>query len=187
MRTVKWERCTFPSYAHIKGKLCIYCEILLHGSRIVVLKTLRDKVVRLAHKGHQGILKTKYRIRSKVWGPGMDIDVEQLCKVCHSCQVTSRYDPPEPMSRVLPPSAPLQDCSADLLGPLPKGDSILVLVDYFSRVPRSSKPFPLSLPNLVYHFLYKQTRDHNLCQESLRHFSVCTVLNIVRLRRMAGH
>ena len=48
----------------------------------------------------------------------MDKDVEQLCKVCHGCEVTSRYDPPEPMSRVLPPSAPWQDCSADLLGPL---------------------------------------------------------------------
>ena len=49
----------------------------------------------------------------------MDKDVEQLCKVCQGCQVTSHYDPPEPMSCVLPPSAPWQDCSADLLGPLP--------------------------------------------------------------------
>ena len=133
VRTGNWERCTFPSYAHIKDELCIYGEILLRGSRIVVPKTLRDKVVRLAHEGHQGIVKTKYRLRSKVWWPGMDKDVEQLCKVCHGCQVTSRYDPPEPMSRVLPPSAPWHDCSADLLGPLPNGESILVLVDYFSR------------------------------------------------------
>ena len=29
--------------------------------------------------------------------------------------------------------APWQDCSVDLLGLLPKGESILVLVDYFSR------------------------------------------------------
>ena len=63
----------------------------------------------------------------------MDKDVEQLCQVCHGCQVTSRYDPPQPMSRVLPPSAPWQDCSTDLLGPLPNGESILALVDYFSR------------------------------------------------------
>ena len=131
VRTGNWEHCTFPSYAHIKDELCIYGEILLRGSRIVVPKTLRDKVVRLAHEGHQGIVKIKYQL--KVWWPGMDKDVDQLCKVCHGCQVTSRYDPPEPMSRVLPPSAPWQDCWADLLGPLPKGESILVLVDYFSR------------------------------------------------------
>ena len=63
----------------------------------------------------------------------MDKDVENLCKVCHGCQVTSSCDPPDPMSCVLPPSAPRQDCSADLLGPLPTGESISVVVDYYSR------------------------------------------------------
>ena len=132
VRTGNWERCTFPSYAHVKDELCIYGEILLRGSRIVVLKTLRDKVVRLVPEGHQGIVKTKYRLGSKVWWPGMDRDIEQLYKVCPGCQVTSRYDPPEPMSRVLPQSAPWQDSRADLLGTLPNGESIWVLVDYFS-------------------------------------------------------
>ena len=51
----------------------------------------------------------------------------------HGCQVTSGCDAPDPVSHVLPPNAPLQDCSADLLGPLPTGESILVVVDYFSR------------------------------------------------------
>ena len=63
----------------------------------------------------------------------MDKDVGNSCKVCHGCQVTSSCDPPDPMSRVLPPSAPWQDCSADLLGPLPIGESILVVVDYYRR------------------------------------------------------
>ena len=61
------------------------------------------------------IVKTKYQLRSKVWWPGMDKDVENVCKVCHGCQVTSGYGPSEPISYVLPPSAPWQDCSADLL------------------------------------------------------------------------
>ena len=59
----------------------------------------------------------------------MDKDVENLCKVCHGCQVTSNCDPPDLMSRVLPPSTPWQDCSADLLGTRPIGESILVVVD----------------------------------------------------------
>lgn len=63
----------------------------------------------------------------------MDKEVEKFCKVCHGCQVTSGFNPPEPMSRVLPPSAPWQDCGADLLGPLPTGESILVVIDYYSR------------------------------------------------------
>ena len=37
------------------------------------------------------------------------------------------------MSRVLPPSVPWQDCTPDLVGPLPTGESILVVVYYYSR------------------------------------------------------
>ena len=37
------------------------------------------------------------------------------------------------MSCVLPPNATWQDCNADLLGHQPTGESILVVVDYFSR------------------------------------------------------
>ncbi|KAL9971363.1 hypothetical protein ACROYT_G023876, partial [Oculina patagonica] len=133
VRSGNWERCTLTSYAHVKDELCTYGELLLRGTRIVVPRVLRDKVVKLAHEGHQGIVKTKYRLRSKVCWPGMDKDVEKVCRTCHGCQVTSGCDPPEPMSRVLPPNAPWQDCSADLLGSLPTGESILVVVDYFSR------------------------------------------------------
>ena len=102
--------------------------------QLVVPKVLRDNVVRLAHEGHHGVVMTKYRFRSKVWWPGMDKDVYNLCKVCHGCQVTSSCDPPDPKSRVLPPSAPWQECSANLLvRPLPTGESILVVVDYYNR------------------------------------------------------
>ena len=63
----------------------------------------------------------------------MDKDVENLCKVCHGCQVTSSCDPPDPLSVVLHPSAPWQDCSADLLEPLPTGERNFTVVDYYSR------------------------------------------------------
>ena len=85
------------------------------GTRMVVPKVLRDKVVRLAHESHQRVVKTKYRLQSKMWYPGIDKDVKNLCKVCHGCQATSSCDPPDPMSSVLSPSAPWQDCSADFV------------------------------------------------------------------------
>ena len=62
--------------------------------------------VRLAQEEHQGIFKTKYRTRGKVWWPEMNKDVEKFRRVCHGCQVTSGFDPQEPMFRVFPPSAP---------------------------------------------------------------------------------
>ena len=165
VKSGNWQKCTIPSYAHVKDELCTYGEFLLRGTRIVVPKVLRDRVVRLAHEGHQGVVKTKYRLRSKVWWPGMNRDVENLCKICHGCKVMSSCDPPDPMSCVSPPSAPWQDCAADLLGPLPTGESILVVVDYYSRflevaILKSTTSakiieainLPLCLPDLVFHF-----------------------------------
>ena len=122
VRSGNWNQCTVPSYSHVKDELCVYGELLLRGTRIVVPRILRDRVMKIAHEGHQGVVKTKNRLGSKGWWPKMDSDMEKLCKVYHGCQVVSGYGPPEPMSRVVPPSGPWQDCSADLMGPLPSGE-----------------------------------------------------------------
>ena len=133
VRTGNWERCSIPSYMHVKDELCVLGEILLRGTRIVIPKSLRERVTKLAHEGHQGIVKAKARLRSKVWWPKIDRDAENLCKVCHGCQVTGDYGVPEPMLRVRFPTVAWQDCCADLLGPLPSGENLLLVVDYYSR------------------------------------------------------
>ena len=50
-----WERCTVSLNVHIKddSEMCIFGESLLRGTRIVVPKAFRNKVVRLAHEDHQ--------------------------------------------------------------------------------------------------------------------------------------
>ena len=62
VKSGNWEQCTIPSYAHVKDELCTYGELLLRGTRIVVPKVLRDKVVRLAHEGHQGVVAGVVRV-----------------------------------------------------------------------------------------------------------------------------
>ena len=37
------------------------------------------------------------------------------------------------MQRVEPPTGPWQDVAIDVLGPLPSGESLLVVVDYYSH------------------------------------------------------
>ena len=133
VRTGDWSECNVPAYLHVKNELCTYGQLLLRGSRLVIPRALQQRVLELAHEGHQGIVKTKCRLRSKVWWPKIDADAERLCKICHGCQAVSEYAPPEPTARAFPPSGPWQDCAADLLGPLPTGESLLVVVDYFSR------------------------------------------------------
>ena len=131
--TGDWASCKLSSYLHVRNELCCYGQLLLRGTRLIIPKSLREQVLQLAHEGHQGIVKTKNRLRSKVWWPKMDTEAERLCRKCHGCQVTGEPNKPEPMHRVVPPSGPWQDCACDILGPLPSGEYIFVIVDYFSR------------------------------------------------------
>lgn len=63
----------------------------------------------------------------------MDRDAEEMCKRCHACQVVSQTSNPEPIKSTEFPRGPWQLLGADLLGPLPSGDNLFVVVDYYSR------------------------------------------------------
>ena len=99
----------------------------------MVPRKLRRRVLDLAHKGHQGIVKTKERLRSKVWWPGIDKEAEKKCRECFGCQMVSKHVPPPPIKPTRLPERAWQEIAVDLLGPLPTGEHLLVVVDYFSR------------------------------------------------------
>jgi hypothetical protein len=59
----------------------------------------RNEVVELAHTWHQGRVKTKRPIRSRVWFEGIDSAVERRVKGCKECQANSdkpAYEPLKP-------------------------------------------------------------------------------------------
>ena len=97
----------------------------MRGDRIVIPNTRRKRVLEAAHDGHQGIVKTKCRLRTKVWWPKMDSEAERICKSCHGYQVVGQLKVPEPMKRNEPPSGPWQDVAADLMRPMPAGEVCL--------------------------------------------------------------
>ena len=68
-----------------------YRELLLRVIRMVIPSILRDRVLNITNEGHQGLAKTKATLRSKVWWPKMDSDVEKLCKTCHGCQLVGEF------------------------------------------------------------------------------------------------
>ena len=57
---------------------------MLQRKRITMPKKLWERVVDLAHYGHQGVVKTKARLRAKVWLPRMDTMVEEMVRQCRS-------------------------------------------------------------------------------------------------------
>ncbi len=131
--TNQWESTQCKKYIPVSSELCVIGKLVLRGTRIVIPQVLRQQTLTLAHEGHIGIVSMKQRLRSKVWWPGIDREAERYCKTCHSCQLVSQPSPPEPLKPTTLPQGPWQHLAIDLLGPFPSGDSILVVVDYFSR------------------------------------------------------
>ena len=112
-------------------------------------KTLRRRAVDLAHEGHQGIVKTQVRLRSKVWWPGLDRETEAACRSRHACQNVELPTPPEPVMSTELPRAPWVDLAADLMGPLPSGECHFVVVDYYSRYVEVKVMRTVPAPNII--------------------------------------
>ncbi len=74
--------------------------------RIVVPASLRKRVLKLTHEGHQGIVKTKDRLRSKVWWPNMNSMVESHCKECLGCQAVTPAATIPPVKTTTMPTKP---------------------------------------------------------------------------------
>ena len=92
--------------------------MILRGTRIVVPQSLRKRVVNLAQEGHQGVVKTKERLRAKVLWPGMDRDPQRRCAECYGCQLVTRNVPSPPVKPTVLSKQPWEEVAMDLLGAL---------------------------------------------------------------------
>ena len=126
-----FEKCR--QYMTVEGELCVIGQLVLRGTRIIIPRKLQPRTLALAHEGHLGVVGTKQNLRTKVWWPGMDKAAERHCGACHWCQLVAQPDTPEPIPSTSLPDGPWQDLAVDLMGPLPSGHSLLVIVDYYSR------------------------------------------------------
>ena len=104
VRVDQWK--DMPDYIHVKQEICVLNNLVLRGNRIVVPRCLRERVLQLAHEGHQGITKCKQRLREKVWWPGIDKEVEDMVKNCQACQLLGNTQRPKPLNPTPLPSKP---------------------------------------------------------------------------------
>ena len=128
-----WNNKECVRYIPVKEELCAIDKVVLRGTRIVIPQSLRQQVLAIAHEGHVGIVATKLRLRTKVWWPSIDKDAEQYVRSCHGCQLVGQATPPEPLMPTELPLGKWQDLSLDLLVPMPTGEYLLVVIDYYSR------------------------------------------------------
>ena len=113
---------SLKQYAQVLSELSMAENgILMRGQRILVPKSLRSRVAELAHRGHQGIVKTKSLVRSRVWYPGIDAAIEERVLNCPSCQVNTQKQQFEPMVPSPMPDGPWRTVHGDFFGPMSDG------------------------------------------------------------------
>ena len=125
------------AYEKVRNELSLTPEVdlIVRGSRLVIPKSLREQIIRLAHEGHQGLVKTKKLLREKVWFPGIDAMVEQAVKQCLPCQSVGQPTKPAPLKIMQIPKSAWDTVYVDFLGPFPTGDLLLVMIDGRTRFP----------------------------------------------------
>ncbi|XP_043216302.1 uncharacterized protein K02A2.6-like [Amphibalanus amphitrite] len=97
--------------------------------------SLRQRVVELAHEGHQGVGRCKRLLRAQVWFPHLDALVDEKISKCLACQASTFTPTRDPLKPTPLPERPWQRVAADFWGPLSSGEHLLVVIDEYSRYP----------------------------------------------------
>ncbi|XP_033121880.1 uncharacterized protein K02A2.6-like [Anneissia japonica] len=110
-------------------------DILVRDHRIVIPKSLQQRAVDIAHKGHQGVIKTKQLMRMKVWFHGLDHMAEETIASCLPCHAsTLEKDAFAPLSMSKLPQGAWQEVRVNFKE-LPTGEYVMIVIDDYSRFP----------------------------------------------------
>ena len=67
--------------------LTILNGCIMFNKRVFIPISLRQNVLEIFHKDHPGITNMKKLVRSLIWYPGLDSDVESMVANCNICQI----------------------------------------------------------------------------------------------------
>lgn len=129
--TKRWSPELFR-YQAFEKELGVIDGILVRNDRIVLPAKLRPRALRIAHRGHPGVVAMRRNIREKIWWPCMDRDVADAVQECAGCAAVSKQHPPEPMVRKEMPDRAWQEIGIDFFS-AKECATFLVIVDYYSR------------------------------------------------------
>ena len=113
-------------------ELSVHNGCVLLGDRVVVPPPGRELVLVDLHGGHPGVSRMKALARSLVWWPGMDLEIEQMVRLCHECQQERPSPPTAPLHPWSWPTRPWMRLHVDFAGPL-EGRMFLVVMDAHSK------------------------------------------------------
>lgn len=141
----EWLRVSNPKisdrrWASVIHELSEQQGIVFRAEKIILPHTLRAKAIELAHgDAHQGMVRTKQRLRQIYWWPSMDTMVETAIKGCSICANSDRTvkSAVAPVTPIPWPTQAWEKVAVDIRGP----DSSLgvqsrfqvVVIDYYSK------------------------------------------------------
>lgn len=125
------------SFKHVQDELCTKEGLILRNDRVVIPESLHEKAIEIAHKSHQGIVKTKSLLRTTIWFPKIDSKVEKAVKNCLACQASTHGgNKHEPLKPSVFPEKVWQELSIDFCGPFgDRNDYLMCVMDDASKFP----------------------------------------------------
>ena len=109
------------NFINIWGEFSVVNNLLLEQERLVIPESLKERIVKIAHEGHLGIVNTKRFLRFKVWFKNLDTAVENEVKHCHTCRATTYKQDKEPLAMSMLPNAPWENVRIGVFWPIAIG------------------------------------------------------------------
>ncbi|XP_043205779.1 uncharacterized protein K02A2.6-like [Amphibalanus amphitrite] len=147
--------------------------VVLRGpDRAVVPAALRSKYLQLAHRAHDGVVRTKQLLRDLAWWPGMSKDAAALVADCPSCHakdaVLTQQARPAPLQPVELPDRPWSKLGLDIVGPIPgappSAKYAITMTDYHSKWPEVALTSSIETDDVI-QFLCQAWSREGLCDE----------------------
>nr|XP_055032791.1 uncharacterized protein K02A2.6-like [Misgurnus anguillicaudatus] len=141
-KTAKSLSAVLKPYFATRDELSVQDAIIYRGPhRQLVPVALRKQLVDLAHETHQGVVRTKQRLRDLYWWPGMDMLVQDSISACVTCQMNDKSAKTHaaPLQPVSLPDGPWQKVGIDIVGPFESANwdcrYAVTLIDYYTKWP----------------------------------------------------
>ena len=120
-------------YWNFRDEITVYDGLLLKGGRIIIPERLREDMLKRLHQGHMGITKTVMRAKTAIFWPGINKDIEKLCKHCPTCDENKPAQQKEPLKPHTLPTSPWQKLGSDIF--TIEQVQYLIITDYYSKYP----------------------------------------------------
>lgn len=98
----KKQSCVAEVYEfwNCKDEMSVCGDILYKGNKIVIPRSLRNKMLEKVHEGHLGIEKCKKRACEVMYWPGINQDIITVVSKCQTCVKHQYNNPREPFNHI---------------------------------------------------------------------------------------